>query len=63
MGSVVTGAMDALVERVRRRPEGVAGPAGHPDPCGPPAGSRSHPLGGRNDLMVAVAPWVRKPLL
>jgi hypothetical protein len=43
--------------------EGPRGWLGLPGARTPGGESRGHPLGGRNDLMVTVAPCVRKLLL
>jgi hypothetical protein len=52
MGSVKTGVMDAPVERTRGRARGGGWAYRPPGPLRPLKGSRGHPLGDRNDLMV-----------
>jgi hypothetical protein len=64
MRSVVTGVAKALVERVRRRARGGGWACLAPGPLRPPLrGHGATPSGAVTTLMVAVAPWVRKPLL
>jgi hypothetical protein len=59
MGSMVPGVMEALVGRL----SGRAREGDRPGLARPGGESRDHPLGGRNDPMVAVGACVRKMLL
>jgi hypothetical protein len=61
MLSIVTGVMDTPVERVRGRARG--GGWNFRVPGLPGESHGGHPLGGRNDLMVTVAPRSGKTLL
>jgi hypothetical protein len=61
MVSVVTGVMDAPLGRVRGRARGGGWACRAPGLPGESHGAT--PSGGRNDLMVTVAPCVRKLLL